>query len=129
MSEELSLEINPDIVRYIISMAREFHVQEQASIPEDPMSPSGDWAMQVLASQEGDATQDELRIAIQDLEPDQQVQLVALMWLGRGSFSLEEWEAALKEAGDSWNNNTAGYLIGTPLVADYLEEGLNQLGY
>ena len=129
MNEELSLEINPDTVRYIINMAREFHVQEQASIPEDPMNPSGDWAMQVLASQEGDSTQDELRIAIQDLEPDQQVQLVALMWLGRGSFSVEEWEAALKEAGDNWNTNTAGYLIGTPLVADYLEEGLNQIGY
>ena len=129
MNEGLSLEINPDIVRYIINMARKFHVQEQASIPEDPMSPSGDWAMQVLASQEGDATQDELRIAIQDLEPDQQVQLVALMWLGRGSFSVEEWQAALKEAGDNWNTNTAGYLIGTPLVADYLEEGLNQIGY
>jgi hypothetical protein len=129
MNEELSLDINPDTVRYIINMAREFHVQEQATIPEDLMNPSGDWAMQILASQEGDSTQDELRIAIQELEPDQQVQLVALMWLGRGSFSLEEWEAALKEAGDNWNTNTAGYLIGTPLVADYLEEGLNQLGY
>jgi hypothetical protein len=129
MNEELSLDINPDTVRYIINMAREFHVQEQVTIPEDPMSPSGDWAMQVLASQEGDSTQDELRIAIQELEPDQQVQLVALMWLGRGSFSVEEWQAALKEAGDNWNANTAGYLIGTPLVADYLEEGLNQLGY
>ena len=37
--------------------------------------------------------------------------------------------AALKEAGDNWNSNTADYLIGTPLIADYLEEGLNQLGY
>jgi hypothetical protein len=129
MNEEITLEINPDTVRYIISMAREFHVQEQVSIPEDPMSPSGDWAMQILASQEGDATQDELKIAIRDLEPDQQVQLVALMWLGRGSFSVGEWQAALKEAGDNWNANTAEYLIGTPLVADYLEEGLNQIGY
>jgi len=129
MSEEISLDINPETVRYINDMAREFHAQEQVSIPEDPMNPSDDWAMQVLAAHEGDSTQDALRIVIQDLEPDQQVQLVALMWVGRGSFSVEEWDLALKTASDNWNANTAGYLIGTPLVADYLEEGLNQLGY
>jgi len=129
MNDNINLELNPETVRYIISMAREFHVQEQVSIPEEAMSPSDDWAMQVLANHDGDSTQDELTIAIQDLEPDQQVQLVALMWLGRGSFAIDEWDAALKEAGDNWNTNTAEYLIGTPLVADYLEEGLNQLGY
>ena len=70
-----------------------------------------------------------MKSTIEDLEPDQQVQLVALMWLGRGTFSTEEWEDALQEAGDSWNENTANYLIGTPLLANYLEEGLVQLGY
>jgi hypothetical protein len=129
MNDEINLDINPETVRYIISMAREFQVQEQVTIPEDPMSPSDDWALQALANHEGDSTEDELKIAIQDLEPDQQVQLVALMWLGRGSFSVDEWDAALREAGDNWNAKTAEYLIGTPLVADYLEEGLNQLGY
>lgn len=129
MSDEITLELNPDTVRYIVSMAREFQVQEGVTIPEEPVSPTDDWALQMLSDQEGDPTQDELKIAIQDLEPDQQVQLVALMWLGRGSFSIEEWQAALKEAGDNWNNHTADYLIGTPLMADYLEEGLNQLGY
>lgn len=129
MNDEVSLEINPDTVRYIIEMAREFQGQEQASMPDEPVNPSGDWDMRATAIQKADPTQDELTIAIQDLEPDQQVQLVALMWLGRGSFSVEEWKTALTEAGDNWNTNTAGYLIGTPLVADYLEEGLNQIGY
>lgn len=129
MNDQINLELNPETVRYIINMAREFQVQEGATNIEDPIGPSDDWAMQVLPDQEGDPTQDELKIAIQDLEPDQQVQLVALMWLGRGSFSVDEWETALKEAGDNWNRNTAEYVIGTPLVADYLEEGLNQLGY
>jgi len=129
MNDQINLELNPETVRYIINMAREFQVQEGATSMEDPIGPSDDWAMQVSADQEGDPTQDELKIAIQELEPDQQVQLVALMWLGRGSFSVDEWETALKEAGDNWNRNTAEYVIGTPLVADYLEEGLNQLGY
>lgn len=51
------------------------------------------------------------------------------MWIGRDTFSIEEWEEALQEAGDSWTKSTADYLIGTPLLANYLEEGLSLLGY
>ena len=83
--------------------------------------------MQVLANHSGDMTYQELRNIINDLEPDQQTQLVALMWLGRGDFSDEEWEDALEQAGDNWNNRTAEYLLATPLLADYLEEGLSMM--
>jgi hypothetical protein len=54
---------------------------------------------------------------------------VALMWLGRGDYDLEEWEDALEQARESWSAHTAEYLIATPLVADYLEEGLSMHGY
>lgn len=129
MDENSLLAINPQTIGYITNMAREFHAKEQVSIPEEPLSATSDWAMQVLADHQDDPTYVELKTTIEDLEPDQQVQLVALMWLGRGTFSTEEWENALQEAGDSWNENTANYLIGTPLLANYLEEGLAQLGY
>ena len=71
----------------------------------------------------------ELKTMIDDLEPDQQVSLVALMWVGRGDYAAAEWNSAIEQAKDSWNQRTADYLIGTPLVADYLGEGLDQLGY
>jgi hypothetical protein len=129
MNEKTQLAVNPETVGYIAAMAREFHAKEEVTIPEEPLSSTSDWAMQVLADHIDDPTYNELKFTIDDLEPDQQVHLVALMWLGRGTFSIEEWEDALQEAGDSWTNNTAGYLIGTPLLADYLEEGLSQLGY
>ena len=129
MEENSLLAINPQTIGYITNMAREFHAKEQVSIPEEPLSATSDWAMQVLADHQDDPTYVELKTTIEDLEPDQQVQLVALMWLGRGTFSTEEWENALQEAGDRWNENTANYLIGTPLLANYLEEGLAQLGY
>ncbi len=48
------------------------------------------------------------------------------MWLGRGDYSLEEWQSALERAGESWNERSAEYLIRTPLLADYLSEGLAQ---
>jgi hypothetical protein len=48
------------------------------------------------------------------------------MWVGRGDYSLEEWDEALTFAEENWTDHTAGYLIGTPLLADYLAEGLQQ---
>ena len=52
--------------------------------------------------------------------------LVALMWVGRGDYLLGEWEEALEYAEEAWTEHTAEYLIGTPLLADYLAEALQQ---
>lgn len=123
------IDINPDTVGFIIDKAREFHAKEQVTIPEPPTSPAGDWAQQVLADHLDDFSYQEVRATIRDLEPDQQICLVALMWLGRGDFTLEEWDEALAQAADAHNARTAEYLISTPLVADYLEEGLILHGY
>ncbi len=123
------LDVNPETVCYLIAKARQFHAKEEVVIPEDPSSPADSSSLQVLANHIDDPTYQELKTTIEDLEPDQQVALVALMWLGRGDFELAEWEAALEEARNSWTPRTSDYLIGTPLVADYLEEGLGQLGY
>jgi hypothetical protein len=51
------------------------------------------------------------------------------MWVGRGDFSAEEWDEALATAADRDNGREAKYLIGTPLLGDYLEEGLVALGF
>ena len=123
------MDLNPDTVFFIIDKAQEFHVKEQVTIPEEPLSPADDWARQVLADHADDPVLQELLIAIDDLEPDQQVTLVALMWVGRGDFSADEWDAAIDSAQESWNERSAQYLIGTPLVADYLSMGMEELGY
>ncbi|WJW76414.1 DUF3775 domain-containing protein [Thiohalobacter sp. IOR34] len=123
------LDINPETVCFIIAKAHEFHAKEQVVIPEEPLSPSDDWALQVLADHADDLTYRELKSTIDDLEPDQQATLVALMWLGRGDFGIDEWESALQQAQESLNECTLAYLIATPLLADYLQEGLFQFGY
>ena len=123
------MDLNPETVRFIIDKSREFHVKEQVTIPEEPLSPSDDWARQILADHADDPSYQEVKSTVDDLEPDQQVTLVALMWLGRGDYDVEEWDGAIENAQDSWNERTAEYLLGTPLVADYLSEGLVALGY
>lgn len=122
------MDLNPETICYIIDKAHEFHVKEGVSIPEPPSSPTEDWAIQVLADHEDDMTYQELVSIINDLEPDQQVQLVALMWVGRGDFEVDDWDNAVEAAGDARTERTAQYLIATPMVADYLAEGLDLMG-
>jgi len=105
--------LNPETVRFIIDKAHEFQMLGADSSDD---------------ADEADPAYAELKATINDLEPDQQISLVGLMWLGRGDYSAEEWQRALKDARDQWNARTAEYLIGTPLLADYLSEGLDRLG-
>lgn len=125
------LELNPGIVCRIIDQAREFLAQEGVVIPETPGGSEidSDQAMQVLAAHAGDLTYRQLKAAIDDLEARQQAELVALMWLGRGDYAPDEWEDIRRQAREQWSEHTAEYLLATPLVADFLEAGLEALGY
>lgn len=122
------LNVNPEMVCNLIERAHEFHAKEEVSISEDA-EPSWDTAAEVLAEHKGDPTFQAFRNIINDLEPDQQVSVVALMWIGRGDFGADEWDEAYSQAGEEWTPHTAEYLLSTPLVSDYLEEGLAALGY
>lgn len=123
------LGISTDKVCFIILKAREFHAKEQVVIPEPGSNPTDDRALQVLADHADDPTYQELKYLIEDMDEEEQVNLVALMWLGRGDYSADEWGNALADARARLSNHTAEYVIGTPLVADDLEEGLSELGY
>jgi len=107
------LNTNPETIQFIIDRVHQFQILQQ-DIDDDE-------------SEGADPSSAEIRSTIEDLEPDQQVELVALMWLGRGDYSADDWDSALAEAGDNWNERTADYLIGTPLLADYLTAGLESI--
>ncbi|MFW8635954.1 DUF3775 domain-containing protein [Cribrihabitans pelagius] len=70
----------------------------------------------------------ELRAFINRMGEDQQAELVAIMWIGRGSFEAEELAEAVETAKQEATTPTADYLIGTPHLADNLEAGLEALG-
>ena len=119
-------ELNRDTVQFLIDKAHEFHARDDVTFPEEPEVADEYWSSQVVADFGGDPYYQELKTTIDDLEPDQQISLVALMWVGRGDFSITEWAEALRNAEDSRTDHTADYLIGTSLLADYLAEGLEQ---
>jgi len=118
------LDLNSEIVEHIIERAHEYQTHDDARTLEDEEEASLEGLEEESLQDVSDPVFLELKAAIDDLEPDQQVSLVALMWLGRGDYTLSEWDRALERAGESWNERTAEYLIRTPLLADYLSEGL-----
>lgn len=123
------LNVNPDTVCFLITKARIFHSREDVVMPDEPDSPADDWALQAMADHAGDSLFQEFKATVDDLEPDQQQEVMALMWVGREEFAADEWDMAVEEARSEWNENTAEYLIAHPQLADYLREGLDALGY
>lgn len=71
-----------------------------------------------------DGTEDQIRGVIDGLNIDEQAELVALLWIGRGDFEPEEWPAAIRRAHERAVRSTARYLMGIPNAGDLLEEGL-----
>src|SRR6266513_2328925 len=47
---------------------------------------------------------------------------------GADDGTIEEWDDLRREAADGRNRHTANYLLGEPLVSDYLAEGLAAFG-
>jgi hypothetical protein len=85
-------------------------------------------AQVIVMSRELDRADGELRGFVDRMSEDQQAELVALMWIGRGSFEAEEFAEAFDTALRESSTPTSDYLIGTPHLSDHLESGLEMLG-
>jgi hypothetical protein len=115
-------------VCFFVLKAREFDVKDVVTDPDSGSNASDDAMISVLEDHPDDPTQQELRSFIDALTEDEQIDLVALTWLGRGDGSIEEWDDLREEAARLHNNRTAAYLLGKPMLADHLQEGLAQFG-
>ena len=131
-AEELpALAISPEKVCFVIIKAREFDVKDVVTEPDTGSNPSDDKMIAVLENHGDDPVVQELTSFISDLSEDEQIDLVALAWLGRDDNTIEDWAALREEAARAHSTrttHTANYLLGTPLVSDYLEEGLSLFG-
>jgi hypothetical protein len=84
--------------------------------------------LDVLEDHADDPTEQELRTYIDGLTEDEQIDLVTLMWLGRGDGTVNDWDELREEAARLHNKRTAAYLLGKPMLGDHLEEALELLG-
>ncbi len=119
-----TLSISTEKVCFVVVKAREFDVKDVATIPDDGSNPTDDCVVGVLEDRGDDPVVWELTAFIGAMSEDEQVDLVTLMWLGRGDGGVQEWDELRAEASRAHNRHTALYLLRTPLLPDYLEDAL-----
>ncbi|HEY7979187.1 MAG TPA: DUF3775 domain-containing protein [Rhizomicrobium sp.] len=123
------LGVAPEKVRFVIVKARQFDAKEGDSDPDEGSGAIDDGMADVLEDDpNNDAVQQELTAFINGMDEEEQTNLVALAWLGRGTYGIDEWQEALDTAKTEHNKRTAQYLLGLPLLGDYLAEGLEAFG-
>jgi hypothetical protein len=121
--------ISTEKVCYVIVKAREFHVKEAVVEIDVGSNPADEGMREVLADYADDPTYEELKTFLSNLNQEEIVNLLALAWMGRGDFTADDWESLVQEAQEIVDEKAPDYLIGMPLLADYLEEALSQLGF
>lgn len=120
--------ISLEKLAYIIEKAREFDVEVAPT--DGQTKDEGDEEIDdILEATRSNPTYQELVGALQSLNDDERDEVIAMTWIGRGDFTKDEWQNALAEARNRHNGREVRYLVGTPLLADYLEEAAAQLGY
>jgi hypothetical protein len=121
------LTIAPEKLAYVIEKAREFDAQVPSDA-EEGSNAADDDEREILLDTPDNPTEQELRDAIDGLGIPERQELLALMWLGRGDCDAESWSEALQQARQTQSASETAYLLGTPLLGDYIEEGVAALG-
>ena len=133
---EWELSIGPDTVRLFIEKAKTLTAainEDYADGAEHEVEFDGDRKdthhHDGLAEEESEnLTEVELRELIADLNVDEASDLIALAWIGRGDYEASEWTEAVTAARERAGKRTAKYLLGMPMLADWLEDGLEAIG-
>jgi hypothetical protein len=85
-----------------------------------------------LETMEGDPDRDVRRIEaiefIAGLNVEEQTDLLALIWLGRGDYDISEWDDAVAEAEGRIAARDPDYMIGDAALPEYLGDGLEAFG-
>ena len=125
----IELSISPEKVVFLIEKAKEFDVKDVPTKRDPGSNPSDDRMIEVLEDHPDDPVLLEIAGLVNSLNEDEQIDLVALMWMGRDDYAVEKWRQLRDEAARAHNKHTARYLASTPLLADFLAAGLDRLGY
>src|SRR3954454_22772803 len=128
------LMISPEKVGFLIEKPRQFDVKEAASDPDSGSNAADDDMIDVLEDDGSDPVRNELGSFMMRLNEDEQIDLVALTWLGRGDGTIDDWDdlrSRSVEARSEYRSprrETVHYLLGEPMLGDLLADGLDEFG-
>jgi Protein of unknown function (DUF3775) len=123
-----TLRISPEKVCFVVVKARELDVKVEPEELDEGSNPTDDQMTAILEDYADDPTFEELKSFLESLNDDEVEDLLALTWLGRGDYSLDDWDEIMSEVRDVRERHTVDYLLGTPLLPDYLEGCLAGFG-
>lgn len=121
-----NLEVDRETLAFIVLKARAYDVLVASDNPNGASDAADDGFVDALEDEEDNPAGQELRDAIKSLNADAQASLVALAWLGRGDY--EDWNEAIRTARERAELPTWRYLMGMPLLGDYIEDGADKIG-
>lgn len=136
VEREWELSIDPDTVRLLAGKARAIsaglnsdyddgheHEVEIDGEARDTHQHDG-----LIEEEEEDLTEEEFRELVADLNVDEAAELMALAWIGRGDYDISEWSNAVNDAKQHGAKRVATYLLGMPMLGDWLDEALDAIG-
>jgi hypothetical protein len=125
-----TLQISPEKVGWLILKLRSFESKVAPYDTDEENTDEGeDQFADALENRNDDPVVREIVGFMASLNVDERLDLVALVWIGRGTYEVSDWQEAREAAAAEKTTPTARYLLGTPLAASYLAEGLAQCGF
>ena len=121
----MELSVSLETICRLLVRARELEAQVpgiESDGEEDPQDT--DDGLSVIEDEANESVQAEIMALLDDLADDQIAEILALAWVGRGTYDASEWEEALEEAGDRDAESPADQLLDMPMLAGYLDAGL-----
>jgi len=119
----------------LILRTKELEAQVPAVDPDqdpddvDDYDDEGGEALSVLEDELNDGVEEEVQALLDDLAEDQLSEVVALAWVGRGTYDASEWDDAFEEANGLDGDQKIDELMDMPLLAGHLEAGLAAFDY
>jgi hypothetical protein len=127
--DPIELNISDEKLAFLVLKAREFDAEVDPVEPDPGSDPLDDRTIEVLEDLPENSVEAELRDAIAALNEDEAIEVIALVWIGRGDFDRGDWEEAKRLAAERHRRDSTQYLMGTPTLADDLEEGADAVGH
>jgi hypothetical protein len=125
---DIELSVSTEQVCFIIARARQFEVKDVPTVSDPGSNATDDHMVSVLEARGNDPAALEIRSFVNAMDEDRQIDLVALTWIGRGDYEIGEWAEARAQAAAAHDARTADYLLGLPLLSEFLEDALSDCG-
>lgn len=116
----------------IVLRAREYEAQTPSDYDDnedaDNVDDEDEGSLSVLDDSINDSVEEELRSILEDLGEDQLAEVLAFCWVGTGNYESSDWDEALQEANDLYEENgtdsVIDELLEMPMLPSVLESGM-----